>query len=237
MALFIMLLKKLPQFCILSLFAGLSLQASASVITSPFTLDFEGIGNGIGVGNFYNGGAGADYGVAFGNNGLVLTDSDAGGTGNFAHQPSGDSLLFFLNAPIVLDYTPGFNTGFSFFYSSSSSDAKVSIWDETGGQGNELAVISLPRNYQDDNCIVEAVGDFCHFDIGLLSFADDSVAKSVLFTGVANQVAFDNITFGSIDPTGTGTGTIPVPVPVPASITLLGLGLAGLGLSRKKQHS
>ena len=59
---------------------ALSAQANAAVIT----LDFEGVGNNQAVGNYYNGGAGTNYGVQFSGPTLALVDADAGGSGNFA---------------------------------------------------------------------------------------------------------------------------------------------------------
>ena len=78
--------------------------AAAAVVV----LDFEGIGNGNPVGNFYNGGAGTNYGVQFSPATLALVDSDAGGSGNFANEPSADTIMFFLDSNnAILDVAAG----------------------------------------------------------------------------------------------------------------------------------
>jgi len=48
----------------------------------------------------------------------------------------------------------------------------------------------------------------------------------VSFAGSANQVAFDNITFGDDDP---------LPTPEPASLLLLGAGITGLAVARRRR--
>ena len=55
--------------------------------------------------------------------------------------------------------------------------------------------------------------------------------STIDFGGTVNQIAFDNVTFGSVDPR-------PDPVPEPATLALLGLALAGLGFaSRRRKKS
>jgi hypothetical protein len=52
-------------------------------------------------------------------------------------------------------------------------------------------------------------------------------ARSIGFGGVANQIAFDDVTFGS-DVAGGD-------VPEPGAPVLLGLGLAGVGPARRRK--
>jgi hypothetical protein len=54
-------------------------------------------------------------------------------------------------------------------------------------------------------------------------------AESVLFSGSANYIGFDNVTLGSGTPT---SGT-----PEPGGLSLLGLGLACLGLIGRKKNA
>jgi hypothetical protein len=61
-------------------------------------LDFEGVGNYNPFGNYYGGGGGGpakDYGVVFGPGAETLVDADAGGSGNFANEPSNSTALPF----------------------------------------------------------------------------------------------------------------------------------------------
>ena len=86
-------------------------------------LDFGGIANGTSVDNFYA----PNY--TFSPSTLALIDADAGGTGNFANEPSPSTIMFFLDRNnAVLNATNGFTTGFSFYYSSSTA-ATVNVYD------------------------------------------------------------------------------------------------------------
>ena len=190
------------------LVAGAAL-ALAGAANATVMLDFEGVGNNAAIGNFY-----AGQGVTFGPNALGLVDADAGGSGNFANEPSGDTIMFFTAGSAVLNYAAGFNTGFSFYYTSSTA-ATVKVYDGLNGTGNLLATLNLAANYQNGGCSGDPGGGFCHFDAVGAAFA--GIARSVDFGGVANQVGFDNVTFGSVVPG--------VPEPETYALMLAGLGL------------
>lgn len=207
--------------------------AVAAVLATPvvasangiIVLDFEGIGNEAPVGDYYNGAgpANKNFGVSFSPATLALIDADAGGTGNFANEPSPSTVMFFLDAnEAILNVAAGFTTGFSFFYSSSTT-ASVNVFDGLNATGNLLASLSL-RAQGFDNCTGDPSGAFCNWTpIGVL-FA--GTAFSIDFGGTANQTGFDDITFGT---------DRPGEVPEPASLALLGLGLAGLGMARRRR--
>lgn len=201
-----------------------SVPASAAVIV----LDFEGAGNFAQLLNFYNGGtdsqgnSGANYGIQFGSNALSLIDFDAGGTGNFANEPSPDTIMFFLTGSAVLNYAPGFDTGFSFYYSSSTA-ATVNVYDGLNATGNLLAAINLNAQYH-DSCIGDPNGGYCNWTPAGVSF--NGTAYSIDFGGTVDQTGYDNITFGS---------ATPGKVPEPASLALFGIGLAGLGFMRRRR--
>lgn len=194
---------------------------TASVFTSQaaiVVLDFEGVGNFAPVGNFYNGGAGTDYNIDFGSGALGIVDSDAGGGGNFGGEPSPDTVLFFLSGSALMNVNDGFTTGFSFFYSAVNQPGFVNVYDGLNGTGNLLASINLPVTPSlggDPN------GDFSpFFPIGV-TFA--GTAMSVDFAGTADQIAFDNVTFG----TEVAQGAVPEP-----STVFGGLAIGALALRR-----
>jgi hypothetical protein len=193
--------------------AAFAAPASADVVT----LTFEGIGDLNPVGDFYA----PDY--IFSDATLALVDGDAGGSGNFANEPSKDTVMFFLDAnDSVLDVTDGFTTGFSFFYSSSTA-ASVTVYSGLGATGDVLASLDLAAQGF-DNCVGDPNGTFCNWSaIGVLF---EGTAYSIDFGGTANQTGFDNITFGSDRPGG-------VPEPATWAMMILGFGLVGATARRR----
>lgn len=206
----------------------LLLAAAAATFAAPasaaiITLTFEGLGNQEEVGDFY-----ADQGIVFSPGSLALIDADAGGSGNTANEPSGQTVLFFLNAnSAILNYEAGFQTGFSFFYSSNSAAASVTVWDDVGGTGNLLGTINLVRQYN-DNCVGDPGGAYCNWTAAGINF--NGIAKSIDFGGTANFIAFDNVTFGSDRPGGGGV----IPEPATWAMLITGFGLVGATMRRRR---
>lgn len=217
---------------------GIGATSAQAAIVS---LDFEGVNATYPSGfaqvlEFYNGGtssdgtSGTNYGVSFGSNALaiclnsldvVCSNTSRGGQGLPTSQRGA---LFFLNGDeTFLNFAAGFDTGFSFNYVSVSFSGSVSVYDGLNGTGNLLATVDLQPNA--GSCPGYSAG-FCPFGPAGVAFA--GTARSIAFGGVANQIVFDDVTFGSDTP---GPG----PVPEPASLGLLGLGLAGLALGRRRR--
>ena len=186
-------------------------------------LDFEGLGDQDAILQFYNGGtsglgfSGTNYGIYFGGTTLSIIDADAGGTGNFANEPSPNTVMFFLlGDAATMNIPAGFTTGFSFYYTANVGIGFVEVFDGLDGTGNVLANLSLPINW-DLNCVGDPNGQFCHWDPVGVAFS--GTAKSVTFGGVANHVGFDDVTFGSDTP-----GPQPE-VPISNWALFIGIGL------------
>lgn len=189
-------------------------------------LDFEGIGNLAFVNDFYNGGtdsqghSGVDYGVSFSPTTLGLIDSDAGGFGAFANEPSPSTVIFFQNSfDLVFNVPAGFDTGFSFSY-ATVNPARVRVFDEVGATGNLLATLDLAAVGLGTDC-GDPTGFLCIWTPIDVPFS--GTAKSVGIIAVAGPpggLLVDDITFSSDAPV--------VSVPEPSTSALMALGLLGV---------
>ena len=171
--------------------------ASAEV----YKLTFEGLKDNEEILEFYNGGTGSqgssgpNYGISFSANALALIESSAGGSGNFSNPPSEHTVAFWLEGTsAVMNVPAGFNTGFSFYYSSNFA-ASVIVYDDVNGTGNVLATIPIESQRQGDGC---SDSNYCNWSVAGASFI--GTAKSVSFGGTADYTVYDDITFGTSDP-------------------------------------
>jgi hypothetical protein len=190
---------------------------------SIIVLDFEGLGDVDAINGFYNGGtsaagfSGTNYGVEFGYDALGIIDLDAGGSGHFANEPSPSTIMFWMDvANTYMNVPAGFTTGFSFYYSAYYTGL-VSIYDGLNGTGNLLASINLPINYNSGGCTGDPDGLYCNWDPVGVPFT--GTAMSVVFSGNADFIGFDDVTFGSVNPDP------PVGVPVSNWAIILGIFL------------
>ena len=205
--------------------------AMSSVYAAPVVLTFEGATDLASVNDFYNGGtdslgaSGPNFGINFSTTSLALVDFDAGGNGNFANEPSPSTILFFqAGGAATMNVAAGFNTGFSFFY-TSTADGFVNVFDGLNGTGALLATLNLAAN--NGNCVGDPNGTFCNFTPVGVAFV--GTARSVDFGGAAGFIGFDDITLGDIIPGGT--------VPEPGTLGLLGLAALGFASLRRKQQA
>jgi MYXO-CTERM domain-containing protein len=216
---------------------ALGVTANAGVIV----LNFNGLQDEEPVMNYYNGGLGGDGsgpgpsdGITFGADSLAIISDADGGSGNFDGAPGGDTVLFFLSGTgDLMDVPAGFTGGFSFYYSAAVDPGSVTVYSGLDGTGSVLATIPLavtPDGKTDTQPGCSGTYDYCPWVPIGVSFG--GTAESVLFSGSANYIGFDEITLGS---STAGGGPPTSGVPEPAAFGLAGLGLASLVIFRRQR--
>jgi hypothetical protein len=198
-------------------------------------LTFEGLQNNEAIGNFYNGGTGGNgsgpgpaWGITFTASALAICPGNLPGcSGNFGNNPSAPNAMFWLQANPIMNVAPGFTTGFSTFYTNVNDPGAVEIWSGLNATGSLLGTVNLPAlgDGSGDPC-TNPGANFCRWAGVGTTFA--GTAFSVRFTGAANFIAFDNVTFGSDRPQ-----TI---IPEPSTYALLATGMAGLAFARRRRR-
>jgi hypothetical protein len=181
---------------------------SQQVSSNLVSLTFEGLGNLDEISQFYNGGtsssglAGSNYGIYFSKNALAIINMEKdGGSGNFTNEEGSHTAMFFLTGTSVTMNVPkGFTDALSFHYVSLGSGT-VSVYDEPDGTGNLLASLMFPASTQIAKG-KSASGIFSNWNHLGVTFSGK--AKSVTFSGTANQCAFDNIILGGEKTSGVG---------------------------------
>ena len=229
----------------MALVLGMAIVLPPSAHAAVVGLTFEGLQNLEPICNFYNGGhagtaaltnpqcdekgsgPGPNFGIVFTETSQAVIKRDVLDDlshGDFANEPSPVTALFFRSGTgAILNVPAGFDTGFSSFYSAVSLSGFVEVFDGVDGTGQSLLKQPLALTALGTACGRPDREFDCWAPIGV---AFDGIAKSVVFGGSADHIAFDNVTFGSATPIGAAPPG-PPGVPAPATLTLLG---AGLGL-------
>jgi hypothetical protein len=135
------------------------------------------------------------------------------------------------NAAASFDVAGGFDTGVSFFYSTSlSQDLSVAILDGFNPDGSEDAVATLTLS-----ATPACAGDFTRCEWAEAFVPYDGTATGVRFSGSSASFFVDNLTFGSRSARTLPDG--PQPAPEPSTYALMALGLGGIAFAaRRRQH-
>jgi hypothetical protein len=137
-------------------------------------------------------------------------------------------VLYFLESSFTgMNRAAGFSSGFSLFYSAANNPGSLQVWSGLNGTGSVLASLSLPVTGNGAGTAACLGTMFCTFTPVGVSFA--GMAQSIVFAGVADQIVFDDVTFGSATPGST--------VPEPSTYALMAAGLAALGFHSRRRRA
>jgi len=187
---------------------------------------------------FYNGGissagtSGANYGFAFSANAVALClnplagSCSAASAGGLQPTSSRGALGLAADGQAVLDIAAGYSGPVAFRYAvAPGSGGSIALYAGLGGTGPQLAVVPLFASAA--GCPAYSA-PMCPLAPGGLG---GTGVMSVVFTGQAGKIVFDDLTFGA------GNDPLPPPgVPEPGTwaLMLAGFGLAGSALRRRR---
>lgn len=236
--------------------ALLALPSYASTVTLDFEglQDSEAIGNYYN--NGYGGlgsGPGPSDGITFSADAIAVIQTNVqigvdqyndpvNGTGLFGGEPTPVTAMMFCGfcnsggTDQTIDVAGGFSGGFSLYYTAPISAGQVDIWSGLDGTGTDLGTLILPTTAAYDSSGDGGCDEYgaasdpgaiaCPFVPVSISFS--GTAESVVFTGAADYMYFDDVTFGSSSPSAA---------PEPATWLLAGLALSAVfprGLRRAR---
>lgn len=213
----------MPRFVLVLIALCLLAAGTTPAHATPITLTFSGLNDLQAIGNYYDGGAGTNYGISFSSNVFALKSVYQGGAGGFLPDPTQSPAMFIMgttgaNATGIMNVGPGFSSGISFFYTAAYTET-VTVWSGANGTGTILATINLSPN--NGSCV--GFPSYCTWNGVGLSFT--GTGKSVTFSGAANGAGFSDIVLGSKN----------LIIPEPSTLVLLGAGLAGTSIGGSRR--
>jgi hypothetical protein len=166
-------------------------------------IDFEGLGDGVTIGAIPG-----LVDVTFGSSWLAITDIDAGGSGNFANEPSPSGTAYFLDQnDIDISLSAGVQQ-VTFAYSAAARSLPVHViaYDADGNLVDDNTGTEIGTDYDGAGCSGDPQGNFCRWGvIDLRSTADDIRTVRIIGT-VSDFFGIDDLRFckGQCAPPGGG---------------------------------
>ncbi len=215
-----------------TLAAGALLSSLSLASFAGPSLDFEGVGNGNEVVDFYS-----SKGITFGKNAVAFVSAKEIGAfgGLFTNTPSPSTAITVLTAPdddnfsFLINVTGGFQSSLGLsFGTQRGASGEVTLYSEADGKGNTIGFEELfQADGAQSNCKDQVLGDLiCVWTLADISFS--GTAYSVRVSSSAPGLMFiDNMRFGAAD---TGNN---VPEPASLALALAAAGAAALTRRRK----
>jgi len=140
--------------------------------------------------------------VTFGPSWIALIDQDAGGSGNFANEPSPDTSTVYM-APEPINFSEGVQY-VEFYYSAAESSIPVTLnaWDGPDATGTIVATAqgtTVGVNPPAD-CTGDPTGAYCLWAQLSVSSATNDILSVSIEGAVANYFGFDNMVFCTAQP-------------------------------------
>jgi hypothetical protein len=155
-------------------------------------IDFEGIGNNLPVGVYAG-----PVTVTFGTSWLGLVDADDGGDGNFANEPSSNTIAYFLDtSDMGISLSPSVQY-LEFWYTASASSLPVTVtaYDSAGNVVDSATGNTVGTSTDGADCAGDPTGVFCLFDVISLTADANNIAYIEILGATSNQFGFDNFFF------------------------------------------
>jgi hypothetical protein len=155
-------------------------------------IGFEGIGNNNPVGTYFG-----PVTVQFGSSWLGLVDADAGGSGNFANEPSPSTAAYFLDQnDISITLTPPVRfVQFQYTAAAQSLPITVYAYDSANNLISSASGNVIGTSYDGANCTGDPNGSFCLWDQISLVSGTDNIASVKITGAISNFFGIDNLYF------------------------------------------
>lgn len=188
-------------------FTGEPVQLESTRLAACNLIDFEGLADLQPIGTV----AGTPV-VDFGPSWLALIDSDAGGSGIIANEPSPSTVSFFIDTLDPVNFSEAVQY-VELYYSASAISVPVTLtaWDGPGGTGAVVATAvgnTVGSSLDGALCSGDPDGFYCLWDSVALTSATPNIMSITLGGAAADQFGLDNMVFCTEVP-ATGACCLP----------------------------
>lgn len=177
---------------LLLILTSLAMPAPASGGSSCTLVDFESVGDLAAIGTIPG-----PVDVTFGPSWLGLVDSDAGGSGHFANEPSPDTVAFFATPiPDPIEFSvPVRSVEIRYCGSGLSIPFVLTAWDRLGGTGNAVAQATgdtVGTASGGAACSGDPDGNHCLWSVLTLDAGSNAIQSLTVSGAQSVDLAFDD---------------------------------------------